>query len=190
LRDRAILMAMAEGHLMASKKNNKAAAGTDKAQPSERSDRKILAFVERCEDPGHLESLIRNATKLGNKVVVEAAFRRRISLVPDQSPGSVEHDFWQTVQAFECSLTEERGKTVKLSRTRRRAAEVGVVQTLRDWTAGPQEVAGFKSLLERGMPEFTGEAITLRHPEHFEPEMLEAARQRLTVAGVDLDRLT
>ena len=40
------------------------------------------------------------------------------------------------------------------------------------------------------MPEFTGEAITLRHPEHFEPETLEAARQRLTVAGVDLDRLT
>ena len=175
---------------MARNKNNKVAPRTEKGEPTEKSDRKILAFVGRCEDAGDLESLIRNATKLGNKVVAEAAFRRRISLVPTESPGTVEHDFWQTVQAFEYSLTEERGKTTKLSRTRRKVAEVGVVQTLRDWTAGPQEAAGFKSLLERGMPEFTGEAITLRHPEHFEPKTLEAARRRLTVAGVDLERLT
>ena len=174
---------------MAKNKNNKAAPKTEKVEPAEKSDKKILAFVERCEVPADLESLIRNATKLGNKTVAEAAFRRRISLVPDQSPGTVEHDFWQTVQAFECSLTEERGKTIKLSRTRRKVAEVGVVQTLRDWTAGPQETAGFKILLARGMPEFTGEAITLRHPQHFEPKMLDAARERLTVAGVDPDRL-
>jgi hypothetical protein len=161
---------------MARNKNNKAAPKTEKVEPAERSDKKILAFVERCENPEDLESLIRNATKLGNKAVAEAAFRRRISLVPAESPGTVEHDFWQTVQAFEYSLSEERGKNTRLSRTRRKVAEVGVVQTLRDWTAG--------------MPEFTGEAITLRHPEHFEPKTLEAARQRLTVAGVDLDRLT
>src|SRR6266852_2450127 len=103
---------------MARNKNNKAAPKTEKVEPSEKSDRKILAFVGRCEDAGDLESLIRNATKLGNKVVAEAAFRRRISLVPTESPGTVEHDFWQTVQAFEYSLTEERGKTTKLSRTR------------------------------------------------------------------------
>ena len=44
-------------------------------------------------------------------------------------------------------------------------------------------------LLERGMPEFTGEAITLRHPELFEPPVLEAAQQRLKAAGVDLTSL-
>jgi hypothetical protein len=174
---------------MASKKNNKAAPKIDKVEPPEKSDKKILAFVERCEVPGDLETLIRNATKLGNKVVAEAAFRRRISLVPAERPGTVEHDFWQTVQAFEFSLSEEQGKTRRLLRTRKQAEKVGVVQTLRDWSAGAQETAGFKSLLERGMPEFTGEAVTLRHPEHFEPETLEAARQRLTVAGVDVDRL-
>jgi len=183
------MTATAKGHVMATKKNNKAAPKSDKVEPSEKSDKKILAFVERCEDAGNLESLIRNANKLGNTVVAEAAFRRRISLVPAEQPGTVEHDFWQTIQAFEYSLSEERGKTTRLSRTRQKVAKVGVVQTLRDWDAGAQETAGFKMLLERGMPEFTGEAITLRHPQHFEPKTLEAARQRLTVAGVDLDRL-
>ena len=174
---------------MASKKNNKAAPATAKVDPPEKSDRKILAFVERCEDSGSLESLIRNATKLGNTVVAEAAFRKRISLVPDERVGTVEHDFWQTVHAFEYSLSEERGKTTRLSRTRQKVAKVGVVQTLRDWSPGGQETEGFRMLLERGMPELTGEATTLRHPDLFEPAVLEAAQQRLRVAGVDLASL-
>ena len=153
------------------------------------NDKKILAFVERCENAGELESLIRNATKLGNAMVAEAAFRKRISLVPAEQPGSVEHDFWQMVQAFEYALSEERGKNTRLSRTRLKVAKAGVVQTLRDWAVGSQETAGFKMLLERGMPEFTGEAITLRHRDLFEPPVLEAAQQRLTAAGVDLNSL-
>ena len=68
------------------------------------------------------------------------------------------------VQAFEYTLSEERGKNTRLSRTRQKVAKAGVVQTLSDWAAGSQETKGFRMLLERGMPEFTGEAITLRHP--------------------------
>ena len=84
---------------------------------------------------------------------------------------------------------EERGKNTRLSRTRQKVAKAGVVQTLSDWAAGSQETKGFRMLLERGMPEFTGEAITLRHPELFEPPVLEAAQQRLAAAGVDLNSL-
>ena len=68
----------------------------------------------------------------------------------------MEHDFWQMVQAFEYALSEERGKNTRLAGTRKKVAKVGVMQTLRDWAAGSQEAAGFKMLLERGMPEFTG----------------------------------
>jgi hypothetical protein len=171
------------------KKNPDKNSADSKAPDKKNNDKKILAFVERCENPAELESLIKNATKLGNAPVAEAAFRKRISLVPAERPGSVEHDFWQMVQAFEFTLSEERGKNTRLSRTRQKVAKAGVVQTLRDWAVGSQETAGFRMLLERGMPEFTGEAITLRHPEHFEPPVLEAAQQRLTAAGVDLTSL-
>ena len=160
-----------------------------KAPEKKNTDAKILAFVERCENPGELESLIRNATKLGNAPVAEAAFRKRVSLVPAERPGSVEHDFWQMVQAFEFTLSEERGKNTRLSRTRLKVEKTGVVQTLRDWAVGSQEASGFRMLLERGMPEFTGEAITLRHRELFESPVLEAAQQRLTAAGVDVSSL-
>lgn len=175
---------------MASNKKNADKKTIDSKPPEKKNtDAKILAFVERCENPAELESLIRNATKLGNKLVAEAAFRKRIALVPAERPGSVEHDFWQMVQAFEYALSEERGKNTRLSRTRLKVGKAGVVQTLRDWAVGSQETAGFKMLLERGMPEFTGEAVTLRHSDLFEPPVVEAAQQRLTAAGVDLASL-
>jgi hypothetical protein len=173
--------------VMATDKNKK--SPESKSPEKKNNDAKILAFVERCENPAELESLIRNATKLGNAMVAEAAFRKRISLVPAERPGSVEHDFWQMVQAFEYTLSEERGKNTRLSRTRQKVEKAGVVQTLRDWAAGSQETAGFRMLLERGMAEFTGEAITLRHRDLFEPPVVEAAQQRLTEAGVDLNSL-
>jgi hypothetical protein len=178
-------MSNGERIVMATEKKN----ADNKVPDKKNNDKKILAFVERCENPDELESLIRNATKLGNALVAEAAFRKRISLVPAERPGSVEHDFWQMVQAFEYTLSEERGKNTRLSRTRQKVAKTGVVRTLTDWAAGSQETKGFRMLLERGMPEFTGEAITLRHPELFEPPVLEAAQRRLTAAGVDLNSL-
>ena len=150
---------------------------------------KILAFVSRCEDLEKLKSLIKNARDRGESVVADAAFRKLISLVPSEQPGTVEHDFWQTIHAFEYALTEERGKTIRLSRTRQKVDRVGVVQTLRDWALSNKETDGFKMLLDREMPELTGEAIVLRHPGRFDPQVLAAARHKLAHAGVDVSTL-
>lgn len=150
---------------------------------------KMLAFVANCDDVEKLKSLIKNARGHSEPTLVDAAFRRLISLVPSERPGTVEYDFWQTVHAFEYLLTEEREKTTRLARTRQKVARVGVVQTLRDWALSDKETDGFRMLLDRGMPELTGEAIVLRHPKSFEPHVLVAARQRLSRAGVDVSTL-
>jgi hypothetical protein len=155
---------------------------------------KILTFIEQCEDADKLKSLVKNARKntldAGAAMVADAAFRKLISLVPSEAPGTVSHDFWQTVHAFEYVLTEEREKTTRLTRTRQKVARIGVVQTLKDWALSRSETEGFKMLLERNMPELTGEAIVLRHPAHFEPDVLIAARRRLIDAGVDITTLS
>lgn len=44
-------------------------------------------------------------------------------------------------------------------------------------------------LLERQMPEMTGEAIVLRHPEHFDEAVRVAAESRLVAAKVDVGKL-
>jgi hypothetical protein len=73
-----------------------------------------------------------------------------------------------------------------VSRTRQKVARVGVEKTLIDWALGGNETDGFKMLLERDMPELTGEAVVLRHASQFEPPVVSAARQRLVDAGVDI----
>jgi hypothetical protein len=151
---------------------------------------KLLAFIAKCEDAEELRSIIKNARNRGAADVADAAFRRLISILPAERPGTVEHDFWQTVHAFEHVLTEERQKTTRLSRTRQKVDRVGVIQTLRDWALSNAETDGFKMLIDRGMPELTGEAIVLRHPASFDPQVQAAARERLTLAGVNVGALS
>ena len=151
--------------------------------------RKIIEQIEACEDPDKLKTWIANARKKNALDVEEAAFRRLISLVPAEQPGTVEHEFWQMVNAFELTLAEERGKTVRLSRTRQKVSRVGEIQTLKDWALSDSETDGFRMLIERNMPEYLGEVIVLRHPDVFEEDVRAAARKRLIDAGVDVDRL-
>lgn len=147
---------------------------------------KMLAYVEQCEDPDKLWQLIKNARQLDALQLAAAAFRKLVSIVPSEQPGTVEHDFWQSIQAFEYLLSEENGRTTRLQRTRQKVSRVGILATLADWAAAGHETRGFQMLMERGMPELSGEAVVLRHPDRFAEDVVAAARGRLKAAGVDI----
>lgn len=145
----------------------------------------VLNIIRDCADTAKLERFIDNARREGAADVEDAARRRLVALVPDATPGSVEHDFWQMVHAFELARSEEKGRKVRLTRTRQKVTRVGEVQTLRDWALGKGETTGFQVLLDYGMVDLTGEAIVLRHRAQFEPEVVDAARARLEEHGID-----
>jgi len=150
---------------------------------------KMLALIAACDDPAKLRQWITNGRKEKQKEIEDAAFRRLIAILPMEKPGTVEHDFWRTIHAFEHVLTEERGKTTRLARTRQKVARVGEIETLKDWAISTRSTEGFDMLIERGMPELAGEAIVLRHAGRFEPVVVAAARTRLQEAGVDIGSL-
>ena len=152
-------------------------------------EERMLALIPKCDDPAKLQGWVNSARRQGNKAVEEAAFRRLIQILPKEAPGTVEHDLWRTIHAFEHVLTEERGKTTRLGRTRQKVARVGEVHTLKDWAIGAKNTEGFDMLIERGMPELTGEAIVLRHAARFDEAVVAAARQRLEAAGVNTGAL-
>ncbi|MCU0881823.1 MAG: hypothetical protein MUF14_04040 [Hyphomonadaceae bacterium] len=90
------------------------------------------------------------------------------------------------IHAIEEVLRIERGKTVRLTRTRQKVAKVGEIQTLIDFATAASPTEGFDALLARGLPELTAEALVLKHAARFEPPVLAAAGARLAAAGVTL----
>lgn len=150
---------------------------------------KILCYIRGCEDADALRRLLKNARAKGVPEVEKAAFEKLIAIVPQAQPGTLEHDFWKMVHAFEHMRSEENGRRTLLSRTRQKVDRVGVQQTLADWALDTKSTLGFAILLERDLPELTGEAIVLRHPGRFSEEVRSSARARLEQAGVDVERL-
>ena len=151
---------------------------------------RMLAFVASCDDPEKLRTIIKNARERGAHDLADAAFRKRVSILPSEKPGTVEHDLWRMVYAFEAVLTEENGKTKRLSRTRQKVKRDGVRKTLIDWALSSKATDGFNMLLERTMPELLGEAIILRHPDEFDSDVVTAARNRLEAADIDITKVT
>ena len=146
---------------------------------------RALKYIAGCSDAGKLKQLAQNAKAHGAADVEQAALLRLYAMMPAAEPGTLEHDVWQSVYALEGALKTERGKTTLLSRTRQKLKKDGEVVTVADLVTGKAR-AGFQMLLDRHMPELAFEAVALRHPQTFTPEILAAAEKRLAEAGIDL----
>ena len=145
---------------------------------------KILKIIAECDDEKKLRNWIANARREGVGEVEDAARRRFVEVRAakdiDDLNDPIVLDFWKSITALEYELSEERGKTIRLSRTRQKIARVGVEKTLADLALQAQPSEGFFLLKARDMLDLSAEAVVLRFPERFEQIVVEAARQRLT----------
>ncbi len=146
-------------------------------------NQKVLDIITACNDEKKLRNWISNANREGVKEVEDAARRRLIEVRAakdiDDPNDPVVLDFWKSITALENELSEERGKTIRLSRTRQKIARVGVEKTLADLALQAQPSDGYHLLKARGMLDLSAEAVVLRYPKRFAQEVLEAARLRL-----------
>lgn len=147
---------------------------------------RALKMIESSTDPKALRQLAANARKKGELTVARAADLRLYEILPSEKPGSFEHDVWRSIHALEGTLTNERGKTTRLGRTRQKIARVGELETVKDLIVGTKKPSeGFTMLIERQMPELTFEAVALRHPDRFDQVALDVASERLKTVNAD-----
>lgn len=151
------------------------------------SDRpRILASIDRCDDPAKLRRFMKNAQQRGEEDIYHAAFQRLISVQPSAQVGTVAHDVWRTIYAFEELLKEERRRTVRLSRTRQKIQRDGEVKTAIDLTLKADPSDGFHMLKDRGMLELSFEALVVARAEHFPNNVVDAAHARLKSHDMDI----
>ncbi len=148
---------------------------------------RALRIIENSSDRRGLKQLAENARKKGELALAHAADLRLYDILPSEKPGSFEHDVWRSIHALEGTLTNERGKTTRLGRTRQKIARVGELMTVKDLISATKKPSeGFAMLIQRQMPELTFEAVALRHPDRFDKATLDAAHERLeTVRATD-----
>ncbi len=146
-----------------------------------------LRAVASLDDPARLRRMMRNATDMGVDEVRVAAFRRLMDIQTDGEEGPFAQDAWKSIHALEEIRTQERGRTVRLSRTRQKIGRDGIRTTLEHLAGADTGTDGFRMLIDRGLPELTFEAIVLKHPQEFDAAVLSAARRRLEAEGVDVD---
>lgn len=150
---------------------------------------RVLKVIETCVDPKSLRQIAANARQKGELAVARVADLRLYEILPSEKPGSFEHDVWRSIHALEGTLTNERGKTTRLGRTRQKIARVGELETVKSLIVGAKKPSeGFSMLIERQMPELTFEAVALRHPDRFDDTMLDSAAARLRSVGAEVDR--
>ena len=147
---------------------------------------RILEVVEKCDDPAALRRFMKNAKERDADDVYNAAFQRLITIRPSAQVGTIAHDVWRTIYAFEELLKEERGKTILLARTRQKIQRDGEVKTVIDLTLKKTPSEGFRILKERGMLELSFEALVVARAEHFPRNVVDAACSRLETEDMDI----
>ena len=144
---------------------------------------KLIELISVCTDIGKLQNWVKNAEREGVSEIADTARRRIIEVEAlkskDSSNDPMVLDFWKSIFALEFALSEERGKTTRLNRTRQKIARVGALQTLADLARKPTASEGYFLLRERGMLDMSAEAVVLRFPDRFGSDVLIAAQRRL-----------
>ncbi len=138
-----------------------------------------------------LRGLMINARRLANDEVYAAAFNRLCEVAPDADHSIADmadpltSRFWQAVTAAEQVRTQANGKTTRLSRTRTKAKQKGIVATMADLALKPSPSEGFGYLVDAGLPHLVFEYVIAEMPNRFEPEVVSAALSRLDAFKID-----
>lgn len=150
---------------------------------------RALQRIANSSDADELRRMAVNARTAGQHEVHRAAVLKLYSVLPSAEPGTLEYDVWQSVYALEGELSAERGKTVRLSRTRQKIQRDGEAGTVVALVKGT-ESDGFRMLVDRQMLELTFEAVALRHRERFPDDVLDHAASRLREYNFELPKAT
>lgn len=134
--------------------------------------------VLKMKTPEECENLAKNAEKKHPAIAKEAR-RRAVELraAAYGAKSNAEREALEAVFAVE-AVRSTKSRRAHASRTWQSIKKHGILPTVERVVARTKETEGYTALVEAGMDDFTFEAVVLRHPDLFQTETVERARQR------------
>ncbi len=149
----------------------------------------IPHFIKDLSKPDEILTVMDNA-KIRNRMdVYWAAFRRFCEVEGKDYSDPLLKDFYSMLAAYEALLFEKHERKVSASRTRQKLVRHGERKCLEDWALAKKETPGFLLLIEKNMPEYTAEAVVVKHAHMFSDDVVSSAKKRLLEFGVDITKL-
>jgi hypothetical protein len=145
--------------------------------------------ASKLKSPSDCRVVMQRARERNLPEVYNEVFKRFCELTGaanDDPSDPLIADFYKTLGAYEQLLTEKNDRNTPASRTRQKISNKGVHQSLIEWTRGKVETNGFKLLVEKGMPQYTGEYLVVRYAKRFPEDVVALAINRLQAHGIAL----
>ena len=136
--------------------------------------------IAGIQTPEDCEQFALNVEARKPELAAEA--RRRAVELRAETHGArteAEREALQAVYAYERVLRKKHGKNIRASRTWQMIERRGIIAAVERVVRRKSEAAGYKALVEMGMPDFAFEAVVCRHPELFSAEAVQRSRERL-----------
>jgi hypothetical protein len=116
-----------------------------------------------------------------NPDLAQKARRRAVELrvISYGSNSEVELELLKSVYAYEEVLYEKHKKHVRATYTWRMIERDGIIVAAEKAVNRKIEPAGYTVLVEMGMHDLTFEAVIVRYPDKFNPEVVSRAKSRL-----------
>jgi hypothetical protein len=148
--------------------------------------------ASKLKTPKECRTVMERAKNRNLPEVYNAAFRRFCELVAtahDDPSDPLVCEFYKTLAAYEQLLTEKNGRNTPASRTRQKITKKGIQQSLIEWTCAREATDGFKLLIAKGLPEYTGEYLVAKHHNRFPKDVVATAKSRLAAHEIALPKI-
>jgi len=137
-------------------------------------------IIQKLKTPEECMQLAKNVRDR-NPDLAQKARRRAVELraISYGSNSEVELELLKSVYAYEEVLYEKHKKHVRATYTWRMIKRDGIIAAAEKAVNRKIEPAGYTVLVEMGMHDLTFEAVIVRYPDKFNPEVVSRAKSRL-----------
>lgn len=141
--------------------------------------------VARLTSPEQCEQFMLNVATTHPELLPEAR-RRAVELRAEANvarfgaTNTAEKDALQAIYAYEEVLFKQRGRRVRASRTWQMVERWGILGAVERAVNRPADSTGYQVLAEMNMQDITFEAVVLRHPNHFNSDVVQRCAERLS----------